>query len=94
MSEDIDKALQSFPDDAQDRREEHHKVTVTVDSHKKKVPPGSYVVSAFKEAVHVDLAKELDQVVDGVLKPLDDTAMIVIAGGETFISHERTGGAS
>ena len=38
--------------------------------------------------------KELDQIIKGVITPLNDDATIVIAGGEVFISHERTGRAS
>lgn len=64
---------------------------VTVDNVEKHVRRGRWVVSAFKAAVDVDASKELDQVIDGQLTPLDDTASITIHGHEVFISHVRTG---
>ena len=74
----------------------HHRkqVAVTVDGHTHKVPEGTYVVSEFKKLVGVDPSKELDEVVHGELKPLDDNQKIHIKGGEVFISHARQGGSS
>jgi len=69
-------------------------VEVTVDKMKKKVHAGPYRVSVFKHYVGVPPEKELDQIIKGVIKPLDDDATIVVAGGEVFVSHERTGAAS
>jgi hypothetical protein len=71
-----------------------HLVQVIVDRHPKKVASGPYRVSVFKHEVGVPPEKELDQIIRGVIKPLDDNSTIVIAGGEVFISHERTGAAS
>lgn len=71
-----------------------HNVPVTVDGVKHEVPRGDYVVSDFKKLVGVDAARELDEVANGELKPLDDNARIVIKGGEVFVSHVRTGGSS
>jgi hypothetical protein len=39
-------------------------------------------------------AKELEQIVNGVLTPLADNASVEICGGEVFISHARRGGSS
>lgn len=72
----------------------HHKVKVKVDKNEVSVRSGSYTVSEFKAAVGVDAAKELDQIINGILIPLDDTATIIIKGGEQFISHVRAGGSS
>lgn len=71
-----------------------HLVEVTVDRKKMKVQAGPYRVSVFKHEVGVPAEKELDQIIKGVINPLDDNATVVIAGGEVFISHERTGAAS
>lgn len=71
-----------------------HEVPVIVDGVEQKVPKGTYVVSQFKALVGVDAAKELDEVVHGQLKALDDNAEITIKGGEKFVSHVRTGGSS
>jgi len=77
-------------------RDHHHKkeVVVTVDGKTHHVPEGIYVVSEFKKLVGVDPSKELDEVVHGELKPLDDNQKIDIKGGEVFISHARQGGSS
>jgi hypothetical protein len=69
-------------------------VTVTVDTVVKTVHRGSYIVAEFKQVVGVDPAKELDEVIGGEFKPLDDAARIVIKGGEIFVSHVRTGASS
>lgn len=71
-----------------------HEVAVIVDGVEHKVPKGTYIVSQFKTLVGVDAARELDEVVHGQLKPLDDNAEITIKGGEKFVSHVRTGGSS
>jgi hypothetical protein len=71
-----------------------HKVEITVDHKPHHVFPGSYVVSTFKEIIHVPNAKVLEQVVTGELKLLADDATIEIKASEVFISHVRTGGSS
>jgi hypothetical protein len=69
-------------------------VTVTVDGVEKRVPEGTYVVSAFKKLVGVDPSRELDEVLHGEFKPLDDNATIEIEHHEKFVSHVRTGSSS
>jgi len=73
---------------------EDKKVKVEVDNKTRNVAPGSYVVSDFKEEVKVPADKDLDQVIDGTLTTLADTASITISGGEIFFSHVRRGGSS
>jgi hypothetical protein len=80
---------------------EHHEehehgqtVTVTVDGLHKHVHTGHYTVAEFKQLVGVDPTKDLDEIVHGEIKPLQDTEKLVIKGGEIFISHARTGGSS
>ncbi len=70
------------------------KVAVVVDQKKHLVRPGAWVVADFKQAVKVDAAKALDQLVDGLLQPLADDATIIVKGGEQFVSHARQGGSS
>jgi len=86
----------STPAEIGDEPGRHHKkeVVVTVDGKTDDVPEGTYVVSEFKRLVGVDASKELDEVVRGELKPLDDSQKIHIKGGEVFISHARQGGSS
>ena len=79
---------------AGDKKPAPHHVTVIVDRHPQKVQAGPYRVAVFKHEVGVPPEKALDQIIKGTIKPLDDNDTIVIAGGEKFISHERTGAAS
>jgi len=79
-------------DDRPDTQE--GKVRVTVDRVAHFVHRGEYLVSNFKETVGVGADRALDEVVDGQLKPLNDTEHIHIRGGEVFVSHVRTGGSS
>lgn len=69
-------------------------VTVSVDGVEKRVPRGTYVVSAFKQLVGVDASRELDEVVRGEFVPLNDGASIEIEHHEKFVSHVRTGASS
>jgi hypothetical protein len=71
-----------------------HEVKVTVDTVKKEVRSGHYVVSEFKRAVGVEEARVLDQLINGDLVELKDDQRIEIEGGETFISHTREGKSS
>lgn len=52
------------------------------------------MVADFKRLVKVDASLQLEQVVNGELVPLEDSAIIKIKGGEVFISHVRQGGSS
>lgn len=69
-------------------------VFITVDTIRKEVKRGSYIVSELKAAVGVDASKELDEVVGGEFRQLEDNQRITIKGGEIFISHARQGGSS
>lgn len=78
------------PSDAKERK----KVKIEVDNHPKHVQPGTYLVAGFKTLVDVPADKDLDQVIDGNLTTLLDTASVTIKGGEVFFSHVRRGGSS
>ena len=69
-------------------------VTVTIDTQKKEIHRGNYVVSDLKAALGVPPQKELDIVKDGKLDPLSDSSHIVIKGGEVFVSVVHSGGSS
>jgi uncharacterized protein YabE (DUF348 family) len=69
-------------------------VTVTVDGREVKVQAGTYTVADFKALVGVDASRELDEIVHGEFKPLDDNAKITIEKHEKFVSHVRTGRSS
>ncbi|MFA5168254.1 MAG: hypothetical protein WC530_06975 [Candidatus Omnitrophota bacterium] len=69
-------------------------VTVMVDNAPKSVHRGHYIVSEFKTAVGVDSSRDLDEIVKGQIKPLQDADNLVIKGGEVFISHVKSGASS
>jgi uncharacterized protein YabE (DUF348 family) len=69
-------------------------VTVTVDGKELKVDAGTYTVSDFKRLVGVDASRELDEILHGEFKPLDDNSKITIEKHEKFVSHVRTGSSS
>jgi hypothetical protein len=83
-------------EDREHKEEDHgpHKIKVIVDGKEREVRPGSYLVSEFKQVIQIDSSYELDQVINGELVPLSDDSRIKIKGGEIFISHVRSGGAS
>ena len=71
-----------------------HEVSVSVDGVEQDVPAGTYLVSDFKRLIGVDPSKELDEIIHGEFKPLDDNAKITIEKHEKFVSHVRTGRSS
>jgi hypothetical protein len=77
-----------------DDRHKPEIITVIVDGVERRVPEGTYVVSAFKQLVGVDASRELDEVVHGEFKPLNDSATITVEEREKFVSHVRTGSSS
>jgi hypothetical protein len=85
---------QRHEDIRDDHSNKEKEVKIEVDSKHKKVLPGTYVVSKFKDLVDVPADKDLDQVINGTLTTLSDNASIIIKGGEVFFSHVRRGEAS
>jgi hypothetical protein len=76
-------------------KEEHgHDVPVIIDNRTVEIQSREYSVAQLKIALGVDPSRELEQVVDGKLVPLDDNAKIHIRGEESFVSHVRGGGSS
>ena len=91
---DAETEVKAGTDRAVDERQTTKLVTVTVDGVEKRVPRGIYLVSAFKKLVGVEASRELDEVVHGEFKPLDDNESIDIEHHEKFVSHVRTGSSS
>lgn len=69
-------------------------VTIIIDNVERSIHRGHQTVVAIKTAGEVPLAHELEQVVNGVLTPLDDGGGVTLKGGERFVSHPRTGTSS
>lgn len=74
--------------------EHGHTITVTIDGTPKSILQARYLVSELKTKLGVPSDYELDQVVDGEFKPLNDIDHINIKEGEVFVSHVRRGSAS
>lgn len=55
---------------------------------------GKRSVAEIKATGNVPLADKLEQVINGELVTLDDNGSVVIKGGEEFMSHIQSGGAS
>lgn len=91
-----DISIEAIDEDIKAGPERKHPklVVVTVDGKTHRVRRGRYVVQHFKRLVGVDPAYQLDQVVAGEFKPLDDHDKLVIHGDEVFVSHVRGGAAS
>ena len=86
----VERAEHEIEEVERHRRE----IDVKVDGKIKRVPAGTYVVSAFKELVGVAADRDLDVLKDGVLHPLADNEKITPHEGEVFVSHVRGGGSS
>jgi hypothetical protein len=71
-----------------------HKVPVTIDNRTVEIQAREWAVSQLKIALGVDPSRDLEQVVDGKLVPLDDNAKIHIRGHEVFVGHVHGGGSS
>jgi hypothetical protein len=71
-----------------------HLVTVTVDSVPKQIRQGRYRVAELKTLLGVSPELELDEVIDGEFRPLDDNSELNVKEGDVFVSHVRRGGAS
>ena len=69
-------------------------VTIEIDGRSIIIHRGHQTVVAIKQAGGVPLAYDLDQVIDGKLKPLTDDGAVTLKGGEVFISHVKDGGSS
>jgi len=76
---------------------EHHGValvTIEVDTVKKEVRPGKWLVSDLKNEVGVDQAKVLAEITPHGLIDLDDGDNIPVHEHQRFMSHARTGASS
>jgi hypothetical protein len=75
----------------------HHRgqlVTITLDSVPRTIEEGVYKVAELKTKFSIPAEYELDVVVNGEFKPLNNERSIHIKGGEVFVSHVPQGGAA
>lgn len=69
-------------------------VKITINSVVKTIHHGHHTIVEIKKLGDVPSADELEQLIDGKLKPLPDGGAVIIKGGEVFMSHVRSGGSS
>lgn len=69
-------------------------VTFTLDGQERQLQEGVYKVQELKVLFGVPPDYELDEVVRGEFKPLNDERSIHIKGGEVFVSHVRQGSSA
>lgn len=69
-------------------------VEITINGKPFKLKRGKYTVSALKKIGGVPAQDELNQLVDGRLKPLDNNDTVLIKGCEQFISCKPDGASS
>jgi hypothetical protein len=69
-------------------------VHITINGESKPIHRGRRAVVEIKTLGGVPLADELEQLIDGKLKPLPDDCAVTIKGAEVFMSHVRSGGSA
>jgi hypothetical protein len=71
-----------------------HEVMVMLDGSTRKIRRGTYSITELKRLFRIDSCRDLDELICGELRPLEDIMTTHIEGGETFVSHVRCGGSS
>lgn len=69
-------------------------VTITLDSVPRTIEEGVYKLAELKTKFSIPVEYELDVVVNGEFKPLDNERSVHIKGGEVFVSHVPQGGSA
>lgn len=90
MSEELPQQKQPQPPHPEPGPE----VRITINTVVKTIHRGHQTVVEIKKLGDVPSADELEQLIDGKLKPLPDDGAVTIKGGEVFMSHVRSGGSS
>src|SRR5262245_21114722 len=97
----MDEQHSSHPPKPKDQPPRHHEhpqegpdVNITVNGRTYSIHRGHQTVAAIKQVAEVPLAHDLEQVVDGVLKPLADDGAVTLKGGEVFVSHPKDAASS
>lgn len=69
-------------------------VTISLDGVPRQIQRGNYIVVELKRHLQIDPCHDLDEVICGELRPLEDSGKTHIKGGEVFVSHVRCGASS
>jgi hypothetical protein len=73
---------------------DHEFVTVDLNGEKRRVRKGEYTGRSLKAVLMVPSDHELDEVVKGEFRLIEDDSKVHIKGGEVFVSHCGQGGSS
>ena len=73
---------------------EENLATIFIDRKEIKTARGKYTVAEIKKLGQVPISYDLEEVINGVLTPLDDNGNVFIKGSEVFISHVKDGSSS
>lgn len=68
-----------------DREKKEELVTIKVAEHVLKLAPGIYLVAKLKEMAGLGPDDNLERLVEGRIKPLDDNGKVHIKGDEVFV---------
>lgn len=79
---------------AESDRKKGELVNIKVNEQLFQVPSGIYPVPRLKAMVGVPPQDNLEQLINGVVSPLDDHGKVEIRGDESFVSFPCSGGAS
>lgn len=71
-----------------------HDVTITIDGSPRNIQPGNYTLVDLKQLLQIDPCHDLDEVICGEFRPLEDSVKTHIKGGEVFVSHVPCGASS
>ena len=69
-------------------------VTISLDGVPRQIQRGNYIVAELKRHLQIDPCHDLDEVICGELRPLEDSGKTHIKGGEVLVSHVRCGASS
>lgn len=69
-------------------------VSVTIDGRQVQVPYGNVTVVGLKEMLDVPPEKDMDEIKNSKLHPLNEKGHFEVKGGEVFISHPKAGMSS
>lgn len=79
---------------ANDTQNQRRLVEISINGIKHQITRGRHSVAEIKKLGSVPLADDLEEVVQGQLKPLPDDGYVEIRGEEMFVSHPKSGSSS
>lgn len=94
MTDETNAGGAANPAVAENEKKKGELVNITVNGQCFQVESGIYPVPRLKAMVGVPPQDNLEQIINGVVTPLDDHGKVEIRGDESFVSFPCSGGAS